>query len=90
MPWGVARPQPLAWDITLAEEEESAAETFFSAFQSATVVGLVLGTANPAKDWPTDRYVSLARSLEGEFGFGVLLLGGPGGGGASHSEGHPG
>ena len=75
---GVARPKPLAWDITLTDEEESAAETFFSASQSATVVGLVLGTANPAKDWPTDRYVSLARSLEAEFGFGVLLLGGPG------------
>jgi heptosyltransferase I len=75
---GVARPEPLKWDITLTEEEESTAETFFSVSESATVVGLVLGTASPAKDWPADRYVSLARSLEAEFGFGVLLLGGPG------------
>jgi len=75
---GVARPEPLEWNITLTEEEQSAAEMFFSASESATVVGLVLGTANPAKDWPTDRYVSLARSLEAEFGFGILLLGGPG------------
>ena len=75
---GVERPTPLAWEITLSEEEESAAKTFFSASAGATVVGLALGTASRAKDWPTDRYVSLARSLEAEFGFHVLLLGGPG------------
>ena len=75
---GVDRPEPLKWDITLTTQEEQAAETFFSASASTTVVGLVLGTANPAKDWPTNRYVSLARSLEAEFGFDVLLLGGPG------------
>ena len=75
---GVERPDPLEWEITLSEEEESAAETFFSASEGAPVVGLALGTASPAKDWPTDRYVSLARALEAEFGFDVLLLGGPG------------
>ena len=75
---GVERPDPLEWEITLSEEEKSAAEAFFSASEDATVVGLVLGTANPAKDWPTDRYVSLAHALEIEFGFHVLLLGGPG------------
>ena len=75
---GVERPDPLEWGITLSEEEESAAETFFSASEGATVVGLALGTASPKKDWPTDRYVSLTRALEAEFGFDVLLLGGPG------------
>ncbi len=75
---GVERPHPLEWEITLSEEEESAAETFFAASEGATVVGLALGTANPAKDWPTDRYVSLAHALEADFGFDVLLLGGPG------------
>ena len=75
---GVERPDPLEWKITLSEEEESAAETFFSALEGAPIVGLALGTANPQKDWPTDRYVSLAQALEAEFGFQVLLLGGPG------------
>ncbi len=75
---GVERPDPLEWDITLTREEELEAATFFSDSGSATVIGLALGTANPAKDWPTDRYVSLARSLKAEFGFEVLLLGGPG------------
>ena len=75
---GVERPDPLEWGITLSEEEESSAETFFSGLEGATVVGLALGTANPAKDWPTERYVSLAHALESEFGFDVLLLGGPG------------
>jgi heptosyltransferase I len=75
---GVERPEPLEWRITLSDEEEEAAETFFSASERATVVGLVLGTANPAKDWPMERYVSLAHTLEAELGFEVLLLGGPG------------
>jgi heptosyltransferase I len=75
---GVERPNRLEWEITLSEEEESAAEDFFSASEGAPIVGLALGTANPAKDWPADRYVSLARALETEFGFDVLLLGGPG------------
>lgn len=75
---GVERPDPLEWGITLSEEEESSAEAFFSSSEGATVVGLALGTANPAKDWATDRYVSLAHALESEFGFDVLLLGGPG------------
>ncbi len=75
---GVARPDPLAWEITLSDEEESAAEIFFSPSKGETIVGLALGTAHAAKDWPTDRYVSLTFALEAEFGFAVVLLGGPG------------
>lgn len=75
---GVERPDPLAWEITLSEEEESTAATFFSPSDGATVVGLALGSANPAKDWPADQYVTLAHALEADFGFQVLLLGGPG------------
>jgi heptosyltransferase I len=68
----------MQWKITLSKEEESAAERFFSPSDGAPVVGLALGTANPSKDWTADRYVSLAHSLESEFGFQVVLLGGPG------------
>ncbi len=75
---GVERPDPIEWRITLSEEEESAARDFFAPSQGATVVGLALGTANPSKDWTTDRYVSLAHVLDAELGFHVVLLGGPG------------
>ena len=75
---GVERPDPLAWEITLSDEEESAAEIFFAASRGETIVGLAVGTANTAKDWPTDRYVSLTHALETDFGFTVVLLGGPG------------
>ena len=51
---------------------------FFSASKGETIVGLALGTADTAKDWPTDRYVSLTHALKAEFGFDVVLLGGPG------------
>lgn len=75
---GVARPDPLEWQITLSEEEEESARRFFSPSEGATVVGLALGSANPAKDWPAERYVALAQALEADFGFEVVLLGGPG------------
>ena len=75
---GVERPDPLEWSITFSEEEKSSAENFFLPSEGKTVVGLALGTANPDKDWPRARYHSLAHALESEFGFAVLLLGGPG------------
>ncbi len=75
---GVERPDPIEWQITLSSEEETAAANFFSPSEGATVVGLALGTANPSKDWVAERYVSLAQILESEFGFHVVLLGGPG------------
>ena len=75
---GVEKPDPVEWQITLSREEESAAANFFAPSEGTTVVGLALGTANPSKDWPTDRYLSLTHALESEFGFQVLLLGGPG------------
>ena len=75
---GIERPDPLEWRITLSAEEERDAKAFFAELGESHIVGLALATANPRKDWPPDRYVALARALEEEFGFRVLLLGGPG------------
>jgi len=75
---GIERPNPLEWRITLSADEKRGAKAFFAELGEGRVVGLALATANPRKDWLPDRYVDLARALEEEFGFRVLLLGGPG------------
>lgn len=74
---GVARDAPVRWDISFSDEEVAAREAFFARFGSAPVVSLVLGSANPKKDWPAERYAELADALAADFGFRVLLLGGP-------------
>lgn len=68
----------LEWGITLSQEEERDQRSFFAAFADRPVAGLVLASANPRKDWLPDRYARLADALEFDFGFRVLLLGGPG------------
>jgi len=83
---GVGRPGKLEWSITLSSEEEAEAAAFFRAHDpdgsargnaDRPRVGLVTGTANPAKDWQGERYPPLADVL-GRAGWRVYLLGGPG------------
>lgn len=79
---GVQRPAEPEWGITLSAEEETTAEAFFGEFEgppgrNRPRVGLVTGTANPAKDWPAERYPRLAEALQ-RAGWRVFLLGGPG------------
>ena len=75
---GVDRPDPLEWGIAFSDQEEREAADFFAHLGGRPVVGLVLATANPKKDWLPDRYTALADMLEEELGYTVLLLGGPG------------
>lgn len=75
---GIDQPNPLQWGLTLSDEEEKEAAGFFAQIGDPPVVGLVLATANAKKDRPVDRYTALADTLEEDFGYTVLLLGGPG------------
>jgi heptosyltransferase I len=74
---GVARDAPVRWDVTFSAEEVAEREAFLSALGDAPIASLVLGSANPKKDWPPERYAELADALTEEHGFRVLLLGGP-------------
>jgi heptosyltransferase I len=67
------------WRIAFSREERTAQAAFFEplAERGRPVAGLVLATANPAKDWPADRHIELVERLEGELGLTVLLIGGP-------------
>ncbi len=74
---GLPRPLSPAWNITLSEDEERAAERYFASSTRARV-GVVLATANHRKDWPAERYIPVVESLADELRFDVFLLGGPG------------
>jgi heptosyltransferase I len=74
---GVPRDATPEWGIAFSDEERSAQADFFARLGPDPIAGLVLATANPRKDWPADRYARLARALRADFGFQVVLLGGP-------------
>ncbi len=75
---GLPTDAPVEWSITVSLEERHAQERFFGGLPAGQVAAVVLATANPKKDWPASRYVPLVEALEGDLGFTVLLVGGPG------------
>jgi heptosyltransferase I len=73
---GLSRPDFLTWGITFSVDEERAAAAYFERFPGPRV-GVVVGTANPKKDWPAANYPPLVDTLADRFGHRVFLLGGP-------------
>jgi heptosyltransferase I len=74
---GVARPQPLRWDIEFTTAERAAQEEFFAPLRSQPVIALVPASANPKKDWPIDRYAPLIDAVVTRFQAHALIIGGP-------------
>ena len=75
---GVPRPSPPEWRIALTGEERAARAEFFSPLRDRPVVGVVPASANAKKDWLADRYARVVDSLERDFGYRAVLIGGPG------------
>jgi heptosyltransferase I len=74
---GVPRDAPVSWDVALSENEVAKQDAFFNGLDGSPVASLVVASANRHKDWPAHRYAQLADALATDFGFQVLLLGGP-------------
>lgn len=74
---GVDRAAPVRWDLTLSAEERAAQAAFLAEIDDREVAALVVGSANPHKDWPADRLADLADALAFDHGYRVLLVGGP-------------
>ncbi len=74
---GVSRDDPVSWGLSLSEAEVATRNAFFDGLDGRPVASLVVASANPHKDWPASRYAELADVLATDFGFQVLLLGGP-------------
>jgi heptosyltransferase I len=67
---------PPEWGIVLGEEEREAQRRFFERVDKP-VCAVVLGTSKPKKDWPAERYARILESIETDFGFQTLIMGGP-------------
>jgi heptosyltransferase I len=66
------------YDLRLTEEECREQREFFAPLRDRPVVAMVPASANARKDWLPERYAEVATALERDFGFHVVLVGGPG------------
>jgi heptosyltransferase I len=78
-PLGVPADDPVRWSVTFSPREEAEANAWFAPLRRdpRPLVGVVLATANPSKDWPADRYPELTDRLVDEVGARPVLVGGP-------------
>ncbi len=79
-PLGIPADDPVEWRVTFTPAEHRERDAWFAPLRernAGPIVGLVLATANPEKDWPADRYPNLVRALRERFGARVVLVGGP-------------
>lgn len=74
---GVPR-EPVEWRLELTEQERREQTAFIESFDGRPVAALVPATANPRKDWMPDRFARVAERLQEDFGYRVMLVGGPG------------
>jgi heptosyltransferase I len=75
---GVPRPERPEWGFSLTGEERREQAEFFAPLAGRPVVALVPASANAKKDWLPERFAAVADALERDFGFRVVLAGGPG------------
>ena len=74
---GLPADGPVEWRITFSGDERTDQKHWFHELTVRPVVGVVLATANPRKDWPAKHYPPLVDALAG-MGYRVVLIGGPG------------
>ncbi len=69
-------PFPVEWGMGFSEAERAAREAFFADLPRP-LCGVVVGTTHPGKNWTAEGWATVVDALAEEFGFTVLLLGGP-------------
>lgn len=74
---GLAVPAP-EWRIALSCEERAAQAEFFAPREGPPVATIVPASANAKKDWPAERWARVSDALTNDYGFRVVLAGGPG------------
>lgn len=75
---GLPVPAELEWRIPMTDEERALQAEFFGRLDGRPVAAIVPATANRKKDWLADRWARVADALDRDFGFQVILVGGPG------------
>ena len=71
----VSKPE---WRIELSQEEAREQAVFLGPLRERPIATIVPATATIKKDWVTERWAQVADSLEKDFGFSVVIGGGPG------------
>ena len=66
------------WRIRFTSAERAAQDAFFSEMKGRPVATIVPATATIKKDWLADRWARIAEALERDYGFAVVIAGGPG------------
>lgn len=74
---GLRVPAP-EWRIALSDEERAAQAEFFAPREGPPVATIVPASANAKKDWPAERWARVSDALTSDYGFRVVLAGGPG------------
>lgn len=71
----VSRPE---YRIRFTNAERDAREKFYARFAGTPVATIVPASSSHKKDWVAERWAEVADSLSKDFGFSVVLTGGPG------------
>ena len=66
------------WRIRFTPAEREAQKTFLAPFGGRPVATIIPATATVKKDWMADRWARVAEILETDYGFAVVVAGGPG------------
>jgi heptosyltransferase I len=71
-------PSSHEWKITFTQDELGARSEFFAHFSGRPVATIIPASATIKKDWLPERWADVASALESDFGFQVVIAGGPG------------
>ena len=71
----VAAPE---WRIHFTDEERREQSRFFDEFDGRPIVTIIPASATHKKDWIAERWATVADALDADFGFNVIVAGGPG------------
>jgi len=66
------------WRLRFSPAEAQEQAGFFARFGGVPVATIIPASASPKKDWLAKRWADLADALAGDFGFRIVLAGGPG------------
>jgi heptosyltransferase I len=73
-----ASPAHPEWRIGFSDEERDTQSLFFSRFSGQPVATVIPASASIKKDWIPERWAEVVDTLSSQFGFRVVMAGGPG------------
>ena len=69
-------PEPVEWDIPIADQDREAQASFFSELDKPAC-SVVVATTKPRKNWTAEGYARILEEIESAHGLQPILVGGP-------------